>query len=133
VTGAPGAAFVVGVDFVMPRSAVGGGVTVVVAVAALLAGVGSEASLLPDTVFVIEPETAVTFTTTVNDADAPLASDAIEQLIVPVPPTAGVVQLQPPGEVIDWNVTPEPIDSVIFALAAASGPWCVLVWVVCVF
>src|SRR4051794_39430276 len=106
----------------MPRSAVGGGVTVVVAVAALFKGVGSEASLLPFTVFDTEPETAVTFTTTVNDADAPLASDAIEQLIVPVPPIAGVVQLQPPGAAIDWNVTPEPIDSMILAFAAASGP-----------
>src|SRR3954465_7890822 len=128
-TAAPGAAFVVGVDFVMPRSALGGGVTVVVAVALLLAWTVSEASLLPVIVFVIEPETAVTLTTTVNDEVAALASDAIEQLIAPVPPIAGVVQLQPPGAAIDWNVTPEPIDSVMFALAAASGPLFVIVCV----
>ena len=103
--------------------------TVVVAVVALFAGVGSDASLLPFTVFDTEPETAVTFTNTVNDADAPLASDANEQLIVPVPPAAGVVQLQPAGAMIDWNVTPEPIDSVILAFAAASGPLFVSVWV----
>src|SRR3954465_5365858 len=128
-TAAPGAAFVVGVDFVMPRSALGGGVTVVVAVALLLAWTVSEASLLPLIVFVIDPETAVTLTTTVNDAVAALASEAIEQLILPVPPTAGVVQLQPPGAAIDWNVTPEPIDSVMFAFAAASGPLFVMVCV----
>ena len=64
----------------MPRSAVGGGVMVVVAVAALFAGVGSEASLLPVTVFVIVPEAAVTLTTTVNDALAPLASEGTLQL-----------------------------------------------------
>src|SRR3954469_22542426 len=94
-TAAPGAAFVVGVDFVMPRSALGGGVTVVVAVALLFARTVSEASLLPVTVFVTEPETVVTFTTIVNEADAAFANDAIEQLTMPVPPTAGVVQLQP--------------------------------------
>src|SRR3954453_3445226 len=113
----------------MPRSALGGGVTAVVAVALLFARTVSEASLLPLIVFVIEPETAVTLTTTVNDADAALASDAIEQLMAPVPPPAGVVQLQPAGAAIDWNVTPEPIDSVMFAFAAASGPLFVIVCV----
>src|SRR3954454_11259805 len=104
----------------MPRSALGGGVTAVVAVALLFARTVSEASLLPLIVFVIEPETAVTLTTTVNDAEPALASEAIEPLILPAPPTAGVVQLQPPGATIDWNVTPEPIDSVMVAFAAAS-------------
>src|SRR5258706_15772502 len=106
----------------MPRSAVGGGVTAVVAVALLFAGTVSEASLLPLIVFVTEPETAVTFTTTVNDAEPALASEAIEQLIVPVPPIAGFVQFQPAGAAGDWNVTPEPIDSVVLAFAAAAGP-----------
>lgn len=106
----------------MPRSALGGGVTVVVATALLLASALSKASLLPDTVFVIAPETAVTLATIVNDAVAPLGIDAIEQVIVPVPPIAGVVQLNPAGALTDWNVAPEPMTSTIFALAAASGP-----------
>src|SRR5258706_291671 len=66
----------------MPRSALGGGVTTVVAVTLLFAGTVSDASLLPLIVFVREPETAVTFTTMVNDADPALARDAIEQLMV---------------------------------------------------
>lgn len=113
---------VVGVDFVMPRSALGGGVIVVVAVALLLAETLSKASLLPDTTFVMTPETAVTFITTVNDAVAALAIEAMVQVIVPVPPTAGVVQLKPPGDEIDWNVAPDGISSVILALAEESGP-----------
>ena len=75
--------------------------TVVVAVALLLARVPSNALLLPETVFVIAPETAVTLTMTVKDALAPLASDAMVQVMVPVPPIAGVVQLNPAGALID--------------------------------
>src|SRR3954467_10782901 len=105
----------------MPRSALGGGVMVVVATALLFAGVLSNASLLPDTVFVMTPETAVTLTTTVNDALPALASDAIVQVMVPVPPTGGVGQLKPAGAATDWNVAPEPMLSTIFAFAAASG------------
>jgi len=32
------------------------------------------------------------------------ANDGFEQLIVPVPPTAGVEQVQPATELMDWNV-----------------------------
>lgn len=112
----------VGVDLVIPRSALGGAVIVVVTATLLLEGTGSEASLLPETVFVTMPDGAVTFTTSVNDAVAAFAIDAVVQVIVPVPPIAGVVQLKPAGEEIDWNVVPDGTSSVILAFAAESGP-----------
>src|SRR3954451_11607224 len=96
----------------MPRSALGGARTVVVATALLFACALSAVSLLPTAVFVIVPETAVTFTAIVNDALAPFAIDAMVQSMKPVAPNAGWVRLNPAAALIDWNVTPEPIPSV---------------------
>src|SRR5690348_4448279 len=66
---------------------------------------------LPEIVAVFEivvPDATVglTVTTSVNEPLAPEASDGFVQVTVPLPPTAGVVQLQPPGVVIDVNVVP---------------------------
>ena len=45
-----------------------------------------------------------TFTTNVNVAVPPFARDAIVQAILPVPPTAGAEQLQPPGAPTETKV-----------------------------
>ena len=103
--------------------------TVVVAVALLFARTVSEASLLPVTVFVTEPETAVTLTTTVNDAVPPLASDAIVQLMCRCRRPRASCSSSRPARRSTGTSTPEPIDSVMFAFAAASGPLLVIVCV----
>ena len=82
----------------------------------------SEALLPAVTVFRTEPELASTVTTTVKLLVAPLAKDAFEQLIAPLAPTAGVVQLQPPGVVIDWKPTEAGRIWLNVALVAVSGP-----------
>lgn len=91
------------------------------------------AELLPETGSLGVPETEAELpmeplafdtevTTRVNVADAPFVSDAEVQLIVPVVPTVGVVQLKPPGEVIDWKSNDAGRTSVIVTEVAASGP-----------
>src|SRR6476619_3744319 len=65
---------------------------------------GSLVALLTLALFEIEPlAPAATRVTSVNVAVAPLASVAALQEIVPLAPTAGVVQLKPAGALIDWN------------------------------
>lgn len=92
------------------------------------------AELLPDTGSLGVPETEAVLpieplafdtevTTSANVADAPFVSDDEVQLIVPVVPTVGVVQLKPPGDVIDWKSSDAGRTSVIVAEVAASGPW----------
>jgi hypothetical protein len=65
---------------------------------------------------------ALTLTTKVNVALAPEARLAFEQLICPVPPTAGVVQLHPGGALNDWNVVFAGTAPWSVGLIAASGP-----------
>ena len=60
-------------------------------------------------------------TTSVNGADVTV-SDAIEQLIAPVPPVEGVVQLQPAGDASDTNVVPVGSVSDSVTEVAALGP-----------
>jgi hypothetical protein len=98
--------------------------TVVVAVALSLPGLGSVEAEPTVAVF----DTTVPFatpgptaTTSVNTAEL-TAKDAFEQLTVPPAPTAGVVQLQPPGEDRETNVVPAGSVSLIVALAAVPGP-----------
>ena len=43
-------------------------------------------------------------TTTLKFAVAPLASDDAVHVMIPVPPTAGVMHVHPAGTDIDWNV-----------------------------
>src|SRR2546422_806650 len=99
--------------------------TVVVARAVLLRGVGSKVAEL--TVAVLEMTVpsgvlALTWTTMVKPAIAPLGRDAVVQLTVPVDPTGGFVQDQPAGGVTDWKVVSAGRTSSIFTVAAAFGP-----------
>jgi hypothetical protein len=64
----------------------------------------------------------------VNVAD-PTAKLAFVQLMVPAAPVAGVVQVQPVGGVIDWNVVSAGVVSVRLALIAVLGPEFVTTWV----
>src|SRR2546426_5501004 len=91
----------VGALLVIARSAAR---TVVVAMAVLLRRLESKVaeltvallvSVLPSSVLVL------TCTTMVKVAVAPLSRDRVVQLTVP---TAGVMQVQPAGDVTDWKV-----------------------------
>src|SRR5437763_1390738 len=107
----------------MPRSACAR--TVVVAVALLLSLFASAVVELTVAVLEIVVPSAVfglTWTASVNAAVAPLASDGVVHVTVPVEPTAGVVQDHPAGVAIDWNVVCAGDGSVIVTLAAAFGP-----------
>ena len=77
--------------------------------------------LPPTTVLVTMPELAITVTTSVKFEVVPLGNDAKLQLIAPLAPTAGVVQLHPPGALSDWNPT-EPSRVWLNVAFAASGP-----------
>src|SRR5437773_39170 len=63
-----------------------------------------------------------TFTMTVNVTDAPDASAPAVHVTAPVLPTAGVVQVQPLGTVIDTNVVCAGSGSLTVTLAAVDGP-----------
>ena len=108
--------------FVIERSA--DAPTVVVAVALLLPGV---ASVVLDEIVAVFDSTVplavdgATFTTSVNAA-LPVAKLAFVQLTVPPAPTAGVVQLQPPGDESETNVVPAGSVSESDAFAALLGP-----------
>src|SRR5689334_15736519 len=107
------------------RSADGGVATVVVVLAESSEESLSKVELDTVAVSVIrEPGDAAasTVTTRVNTSLAPAASTGLPQFTDPVPPTAGVVQLQPAGEVSEVNVVLAGIESVSAAPDAASGP-----------
>lgn len=98
--------------------------TVVVAVALSLPILGS--GVVDDTVAVFESTVPAatdgsTATTKVNAA-GPGANDAFEHDTVPLAPTAGVVQLQPPGDANDTKVVPAGKVSLNEAAAALLGP-----------
>jgi hypothetical protein len=65
---------------------------------------------------------ALTASVSVNVAVAPFASVAVVQVIVPVPPPAGVVQLQPAGEESEVNVVFAGVASFKARLCASVGP-----------
>ena len=65
---------------------------------------------------------AGTFSTTMMSAATPEATLGLVQLIVPVPPTAGVVHVHPAGGEIDWKVVLAGVACVNVAPAAAAGP-----------
>src|SRR5712691_856873 len=112
----------VGALLVIARSAAR---TVVVAMAVLLRRLESKVAELTVAVLVsVLPSSAaaLTWTTRVKVAVAPLASVAVVQFTVPVEPAAGVVQLQPAGVGIDWNVVSGGSGSFILTFAAAFGP-----------
>src|SRR5438034_867290 len=99
--------------------------TLVVAVAVLFRGFGSKvAELTVAALAIVLPSSAagLTWTARVKVAVAPLASVAVVQFTVPGEPTAGVVQVQPAGVGIDWNVVSSGSRSFMVTLAAAFGP-----------
>ena len=63
-----------------------------------------------------------TRTVSVNVAFAAFAIVAALQVIVPLAPTAGVVQLKPAGTTIDWKRSEAGSVSVTTTVDAASGP-----------
>src|SRR3989449_5209 len=112
----------VGALLVIARSAAR---TVVVAMAVLLRRLESKVAELTVAVLVsVLPSGAagLTWTARVKVAVAPLANKAVVQFTVPVEPAAGVVQLQPAGVGIDWNVVCGGSGSFMVTLAAAFGP-----------
>jgi hypothetical protein len=111
--------------FVTATSAPVPAIVVVVVVAELSDGSVSAVSDVTVAVFETTVPAAVpalTFTTNVNVPLPPAASDADVLLTVPVPPTAGVVELHPAGAVSETNVAAAGVTSVSATLAAASGP-----------
>jgi hypothetical protein len=95
--------------------------------ALLLARFGSVEVVLTDAVFVmIDPPGAAAFTVTVmlNVADAPEAKEAIVQLMVPVPPKGGFVQLKagPPTCAVETKVVPAGTGSLRTTVCASPGP-----------
>src|ERR1051325_2252299 len=100
--------------FVIARSACAS--TSVVVVLVLLPGVGSVVAVVAVTVFVrvvLFGVFRLTFTTMVKVAVSPAATVAFENVIVPVPPTAGAVVVHPfPPTDADTNVVFGGIGSV---------------------
>src|SRR4051812_25770913 len=99
-------------------------VTVVVAVALLLPGVGSLVD--DDTVAVFEttvPPAVARFTAATRVKIAlPTGSEPMLHEIVPLPPTAGVVRAQPPPGGGETNVVPAGSVSERLTVAALLGP-----------
>jgi hypothetical protein len=122
VMGSPAAIVVTEGVLVIERSASPVIKTFVIVISLLLAGIGSvvtdevaEAVLLTG---VLVPEVI----TSGKLAVPPEIRVAIVQVTVPVPPTVGFEQLQPPGVVIDENVVPVGMVSVNVIFAASLGP-----------
>src|SRR5207248_2044154 len=65
---------------------------------------------------------ALTLTTSVNTALAPLASVGVVAVTVPVPPTAGVMVVQPAGAMKETKVVPTGTTSVSVTAWAWQGP-----------
>jgi hypothetical protein len=88
----------------------------------LFAGVASVVAEETVAVFVIEPLAPVATLTTSVKTTLPGASEATEQEIVPLAPTAGVVHVQPTGEVSDTNVVFAGSGSDSATVVALLGP-----------
>src|SRR5438093_1264340 len=99
-------------------------VTVLVAIDELFPGVGSAVAELTVAVFEITVPLAVpeaTWTTRVKSA-VPTPKEGLLHVTVPLEPIDGVVQAQPAGAVLDWNVTSGGNGSVSVAAVATLGP-----------
>src|SRR5258706_1674684 len=103
-----------------------GAVTEVAALAELFAGLGSAVVELADAVFVTVVPALATLdcTTSVKVAEAAAESEALVQVTAPVPPTAGVAQVNTGPDVCarDTNVVPAGRVSVNAVDCAAWGP-----------
>jgi hypothetical protein len=96
--------------------------SVVVAVPPLFDGVGSVVAEEIVAVFVIvAPAPALIATIKVKTA-LPGGNEAIVHVTVPPEPTAGVVQLQPAGEVTETKLVPAGNTSVRVNVEAVLGP-----------
>jgi hypothetical protein len=103
--------------------------TLVVTVVLLFAEVGSEVVAETDEVAVIVPMATLdgTLSTTTMSADVPeLKLPVSLHVMVPVAPTAGVVQVQPAGADTDWKVVFVGVASVKVAPLATAGPLLVM-------
>ena len=101
------------------------------AVALLLDRFGSDVAEVTLAVLLIAVPAAVpavTLSTTVKVAD-PAAKVGLVQLMVPVPPTEGVVHDQAPGAVTDTKVVFGGVVSVRLTVVAVLGPALFTTWV----
>lgn len=101
------------------------------ALAALLPGFGSDVDEFTIAVLLIAVPAvvpAVTCRTTVKLAD-PAVKLGLVQVMVPVPPTTGVIHDHPAATTIDWYVVFAGVVSVRLALVAVLGPAFVTTWV----
>jgi hypothetical protein len=117
-----------GADSVTARFAAGAATTVR-AEALLFNEFGSAVAVVALAEFVTDPGNVGAVITSVNVPLAPLASVAMLAVTVPVPPTAGVVSVQPGDAVIEVKVVPAGRGSLIETFAAGSGPLFVTVMV----
>ena len=93
------------------------------AVNELLPEFGSDVALdTPALLLMLPVVPGATVVTSVNVAVPPFANEAAVQLIAPVVPTAGVVQLNPAGGVIDWKSSDTGSASVKATFVAVLGP-----------
>lgn len=106
--------------------------TVVVTLVLLFAEFGSDVVAETEEAAVIEAAVTFegTFNTTRMSADELAATLGFVHVIVPVAPTAGVVQVHPAGAEIDAKVVLVGVASVNVAPVAAAGP---LLVTVCVY
>ena len=105
--------------------------TFVVTLVLLLDDSGSEVVAETDEVAVMELAVTVGATprTTMMSVEVPDATLGFVQVIVPVPPTVGVVQLHPAGCETDWKVVFAGVTWVNVAPEALAGPLFVTVCV----
>src|SRR5579871_329138 len=107
------------------------GSTGVVTDVELLAEFGSTVVVVIDDAAVMEAAATVgaRLTTMMMSVEAPEGTLGLVQLMLPVPPTAGVVQAHPAGIEIEENVVLAGTASVKLAPVAVPGPLLVIVCV----
>jgi hypothetical protein len=90
-----------------------------------------DTALMDELFIIVEPFASLqlTFATTVNVAVSPLAMVALVQVMVPLPPTANVLQVHPAGFDCDTTSNPAGTVSVNVTLLALAGPLLVA-WIV---
>jgi hypothetical protein len=106
--------------------------TTTVAMAVLLVRLGTilvAVALAVSAMFVPEAVPAFTCSTTVKLPVAFTARVPIVQVMTPAAPTAGLVQVQPPGTVMDWKLVLGGVVWVKLTVVAAAGPLFVTLWV----
>lgn len=120
--------------FTMAMSALLALATTTEAVALLVVRLGTMLPALAVAVSaIVVPDGVPAFTcnTSVNPTGEPTAKVLPSvQVIVPAAPTAGVVQIQPPGGVMDWKFVLGGVVWIsVTGAVAATGPSLVTLWV----